>query len=271
MSTVAAVLVTHNAERWLPTLLDSISLQTRRPDRVVAVDDGSSDGTVDLLRRNGVEILPAATTSADVTTRIAQNFTQGVRACSDADIVVLGDHDDVWHANRVAHQVGILEVWEQALMLASDGTVVDADGAPTGGTLRSAFPVPGDWDGLGLAGRMRAAMRASVATGGASALRPAAFPTLDVPAGWLHDRWWSLVAVGRDGLLLDDEPVIDYRVQPGQQLGLDTGAQAQRGVRRAGALVGQGARAWRKARDLRLLRSLVSPDVASEVTLRNVI
>lgn len=271
MSTVAAVLVTHNAERWLPSLLDSIATQTRRADRVVAVDDSSTDGTRELLRQRGVEVLAATTSARDVTTRIAQNFTQGVRACSDADVVVLGDHDDVWHANRIAHQAGILEVWKQALMLASDGTLVDADGRVIGGSLRSAFPVPPDWETVGPAGRMRAALRASVATGGASAVRPAAFPTLDVPSGWLHDRWWSLVAVGRDGLLLDPDAVIDYRVQRGQQLGLASGAQASRGIKRASALAGQGTRALRKARDLRLLRSLVTPEVAPEVTLRNVI
>jgi glycosyltransferase involved in cell wall biosynthesis len=273
MTRVAVVIVTSDSARWLPATLASIAGQTRLPEDLVAVDDGSTDGTVDLLRAAGADVVQASTTSPDVITRIAQNFVQGVRSCPGADIVVLGDHDDVWHADRIAHQVGILETWHQALMVASDGVLVDADGRPTGGTLRTAFPVTPAWDELTPANRMRMVLRSSVATGGASAIRPHQFPELDVPPGWLHDRWWSLVATGRNGMIIDRDEVIDYRVQPGQQLGLDAGAQRSGGIARMAALIGQGARARRKARDLRSrLRPLIDdPDVAAVVSLRSVL
>lgn len=272
MTSVAAVLVTRDAERWLPALLASVAAQTRPADDLVVVDDGSTDGTLDLLAASGATVLSSTSTATDITTRIAQNFLQGVRACAAADLVVLGDHDDVWHSSRIAHQAGVMDLWADALMIASDGVLVDIDGAPTGGTLRSSFPVTPDWDALAPADRMRAALRTSVATGGASMIRPRAFPDLDVPPGWLHDRWWSLVATGRNGMLVDRQAVIDYRVQPGQQLGLDRGAQARTGVGRLTALVGRGRSSARKASDLRRLRALVDdPAVADVVTLRNVL
>lgn len=273
MTTVAVVLVTKDAERWLPATLASIAAQTRTPDDVVAVDDGSTDATRDILAAAGIRSLAATTSSTDVVTRIAGNFVQGVRACPEADLVALGDHDDVWHPNRIAHQAGLLEVWAQSLMVASDGRVVDAQGHPDGTTLRTAFPVPADWDALTPAERMRAALRTSVATGGASMIRPSRFPRLDVPEGWLHDRWWSLVATGRDGLLVDREPVIDYRVQGSQQVGLDAGAQGRSALGRLAALLGQGPRALAKARDLRdELRPLIAdPEVAAVISLRNVL
>lgn len=273
MTSVSAVIVTRDAECWLPRTLASIAAQTRPPDEVVAVDDGSTDRTRDLLADAGVRVLSAGTASADVTTRIAANFVQGVRACLGADIVVLGDHDDVWHANRVAHQVGLLDDWPAAVMVASDGLLVDADDVPTGGTVRSAFPLPDGWDSMLPPARMRAALRTSIATGGASAIRPARLPALDVPVGWLHDRWWSLVATGRDGLILDRECVVDYRVQPGQQVGLDLGAQQRGGLARLAALLRRTPRSARKARDLRTrLRPLVTdPEVAAVITLRNVL
>jgi GT2 family glycosyltransferase len=46
---VTALLVSHDGARWLPAVLDALDRQTCRPDRVVAVDTGSSDGTLDLL------------------------------------------------------------------------------------------------------------------------------------------------------------------------------------------------------------------------------
>ena len=47
--TVTAVLVVHDGERWLPRSLAGLAAQTVPPDRVVAVDTGSEDGSVPAL------------------------------------------------------------------------------------------------------------------------------------------------------------------------------------------------------------------------------
>lgn len=47
--TVTALLVSHDGARWLPAVLEGLTAQTVRPDRMVAVDTGSADATVDLL------------------------------------------------------------------------------------------------------------------------------------------------------------------------------------------------------------------------------
>ena len=49
-ATVTALLVSHDGARWLPAVLDGLLGQSRRPDRVVAVDTGSADTSVELLR-----------------------------------------------------------------------------------------------------------------------------------------------------------------------------------------------------------------------------
>jgi len=48
---VTAVLVAFDAARWLPATLDGLAVLTRRPDRLVAIDNGSSDATASLLER----------------------------------------------------------------------------------------------------------------------------------------------------------------------------------------------------------------------------
>ena len=103
---IAAVLVTHNSAQFLPELLASIAAQSVAPDMIIAVDDNSTDNTIQLLQDFGVEILPSETTANDITTRIARNFVQGVIRASErgAEIVVLGDHDDIWEPDRVEHQ-----------------------------------------------------------------------------------------------------------------------------------------------------------------------
>jgi hypothetical protein len=47
---VAVVVPNHNGRRWLPGLMESLRAQTLAPDRVVVVDDGSSDDSVAWLR-----------------------------------------------------------------------------------------------------------------------------------------------------------------------------------------------------------------------------
>ena len=248
MST-AAVLVTHNSAQWIAETLASVLAQQTALDRVVIVDDHSTDTTLAVIREHAagrpVEVIASSAHATDPHTRIASNFVQGVLH-AEADLVVLGDHDDVWHPSRVGHQLGLLLQHPQAAMLASDGRIVEQDG-PTGRTIRDAFPVPaqfGDWRS---SQQFAYAVRHSVATGGASALRPKALPQLQVPKGWLHDRWWSLAAAAHGRLIVDDTVVIDYRIFDGQQVGLATqhqdasafgwvahhGRQALRSVRRA--------------------------------------
>jgi glycosyltransferase involved in cell wall biosynthesis len=272
-STVAAVIVTHQSARWISETLESVRRQSQPPDRIVVVDDASTDQTRELIAHDGIEVIVSATQAGVATTRIAQNFVQGVLAVLEADLVVLGDHDDIWHPNRVERQVALLEGHPEALMVASDGCVVDAEGTPTGAHVRDAFPIPPEWDEWSAAERMKYGLRHSVATGGASMLRPAAFPELSVPEGWLHDRWWSLMSLARDGLVVDRECVIRYRVQGDQQVGLNVASQGSGSSRRLASLVSDGSRSVSKYRDLReSLRPIAAdPEVARQITLRNVL
>lgn len=226
--TVAALLVTHNAAGWIEQTLQGIRTQRHQPDAVVIVDDRSTDDTRAIIERalgDRAQIHTSTSRVDDITTRIAQNFLQGLRACTDFDIAILGDHDDIWHPARIGHQVHQLRLHPEAIMLASNGRLVNAHGKPTGTTLRDAFPVPSGFNDLEPAERMRIAIRRSIATGGASALRPTYFADEPIPTGWLHDRWWSLVASARGGFRLDDDTVIDYRLTDTQQIGLDPGHQ----------------------------------------------
>ncbi len=270
MTRVAVVLVTSNSERWIEATLASVLAQSRRPDDVVVVDDGSTDRTVELVMRalgDRVRVVPSTAATPDRATRIAHNFRLGLQQVRDCDVAVLGDHDDIWHPNRIGHQVGVLELWQQDTMLASNGRLVGADGLPIEGTLRSAFPTPVVWSMASPAERMRTVLRHSVATGGASAVRPAAFADVEIPSGWLHDRWWSLVAVAREELRVDDEIVIDYRVSAGQEVGLDPGDQARSTAGRLAAGVARLPRTVGRLGEVRSLTSVATSNTAPELAI----
>ena len=61
-----------------------------------------------------------------------------------------------------------------------------------------------------------------------------------VPRRWLFDRWATLVATARDGLVLQPEAVIRYRIHPGQLLG-DRQANGPDGTLRWRQILARGA------------------------------
>jgi hypothetical protein len=73
-----------------------------------------------------------------------------------------------------------------------------------------------------------------------------------LPPRWLVDRWATLVAASQDGLVLQREAVIKYRIHPGQMLG-DRQARIGAGGRRWRQVIARGAtpvEAVARARDV---------------------
>lgn len=278
-SRLGIVLVTCNGERWLPQVLDSIAAQSRTPDLLIAVDDHSTDGTPTILRDFGITPVTATTRLGDPKARTGANVEQGVRIAMErgAQLVALSDQDDTWHADRLAHQAWLMDERLTLAMLASDGRLVDEQGqlATTEDghhTLREAFPLPAGWWERTPAQRMTGALKASVATGGASMIRPSVLHTaLAVPSGWLHDRWWSLASLAMDAFQADDRIVIDYRLSSTQQVGLSTGSQQAGAASRLLEAAGAPLRLASRFGDVRRLQSIASPDVAPSLTAASVL
>ena len=279
----AAVMTTHNGERFLRQQCASIFGQDLLPAVLIVVDDASTDGTRDLLREMvrsapiPVELVWAdGSSTRNPKTRIAANVAKGLAAAQSFEFALLSDQDDEWLSDRLVRQRDVLRSTPGALLVAGDGLLIDQEGRETGGRLRDSFPLPPHWDALDPAGRMRSALRTPFVTGAASAMTVALTRLmLPVPPGWLHDRWATLVAVACDGLLLQEEPVIRYRIHEGQvlgqrQAGVGTGARRWRQVRERGA--GPVEAATRAAHIVRRLKPIATdPGVRRELSWRAVI
>ena len=89
MSTVTVVVITRDRAPVLAEALDAIARQTRPADRVLVVDDGSTDGTAGLLAtRDDVDVITTPPRG------IAPARNIGWRAC-DTDVVAFTDDDCV--------------------------------------------------------------------------------------------------------------------------------------------------------------------------------
>jgi glycosyltransferase involved in cell wall biosynthesis len=94
-TTVSVVVATHNRANDLARLLDGLAAQTRKPDEVIVVDDGSADGTsavLDRRRRDGglpLRVIRRPRAAGPATAR-----EEGWRAAS-SDLVAFTDDDCV--------------------------------------------------------------------------------------------------------------------------------------------------------------------------------
>jgi rhamnopyranosyl-N-acetylglucosaminyl-diphospho-decaprenol beta-1,3/1,4-galactofuranosyltransferase len=95
MSVFCAV-VTHNRRELLVECVEAVARQTRPPDRVLVVDNASTDGTLERLRAGGLaERLPLAYVRIERNGGGAEGFHYAVRAGVDsgADWIWLMDDD----------------------------------------------------------------------------------------------------------------------------------------------------------------------------------
>lgn len=112
---VSVALVVYNGSKDVRAAIDSVLTQTYRPLELVAVDDGSTDGTWDILQSYGDRIvairqrnggLPAARNTA-------MKHARG-------EFIALMDHDDICMPERVAVQVAFLKQNPEVGLCCSD-------------------------------------------------------------------------------------------------------------------------------------------------------
>ncbi len=89
MPTVSAVIPTWNRADLVASVLENLKQQTRRPDRILVVDNGSTDGTRGVVERAGAEWVGLATNRG-----FAFAVNEGIRR-ADGDWVLILNNDVV--------------------------------------------------------------------------------------------------------------------------------------------------------------------------------
>ncbi len=124
----ALVLVSYQSSRFLPACLDSALGQLRHFDRIVVVDNDSGDGSADLARRDGVEVL---TPGANLGYAAAANL--GIAHSAGEDVVVVANTDVVFESDFLSETESLLTTDPgigvvAPLLMRFDGTTVDSAG-----------------------------------------------------------------------------------------------------------------------------------------------
>jgi len=100
---VSAIIPVFNRAETLIRALDSVAAQTRPPDEVIVVDDGSTDGVEEIIARHypGVRVIRQANAG------VSSARNRGIAAASGEWIALL-DSDDEWRPRKLERQMQAL-------------------------------------------------------------------------------------------------------------------------------------------------------------------
>lgn len=109
--TISAIITTFNRAGVVSRAIDSILAQTRPPDEIIVVDDGSSDNTQEVVERYG----PAVRYVRQRNRGLSGARNTGVRE-SRCDWVAFLDDDDEWFPAKLERQVAGLQAAPEAVL-----------------------------------------------------------------------------------------------------------------------------------------------------------
>jgi glycosyltransferase involved in cell wall biosynthesis len=125
VTAVTAAITTYNRAPFLPGALDSVFAQTFPDYEVLVVDDGSTDGTAELLAGYGDRIRVVSQPNGG---RSAARNT-AVREARSPLLSFL-DSDDRWLPDKLARQVPVLEADETVALVHGHVDLIDDEGRP---------------------------------------------------------------------------------------------------------------------------------------------
>ncbi|MDP5121493.1 MAG: glycosyltransferase family 2 protein [Spirosomaceae bacterium] len=222
--TISVAMCTYNGERYLVEQLNSLLTQTVLPNELVICDDGSTDGTLEILENFQKNVLFEVIVHKNETSLgTTKNFEKAISACSGS-IIFLCDQDDVWLPTKIEVLAGYLKQNPQVEMVFSDAKLVDEKLTELNQTQWQIVRLHQFQQQKWQDGRaINIMLGGNRVTGCTAAFRSELaeislpFPT-DIPEV-IHDTWLAWVATVRQSIMPLDKALTLYRQHTAQQVG----------------------------------------------------
>ncbi|MEQ9261838.1 MAG: glycosyltransferase family 2 protein [Owenweeksia sp.] len=208
-------MATYNGAQYLPAQLSSILSQLKEEDELIISDDGSTDGTLSILRAIDQENVTVYENHFKDPVR---NFQFALKRTAKP-IICFSDQDDIWLAGKrsvmVKHLAG-----ETARLLVMNGEIIDENGKLSGGTTFEKWRThQGFWNNL----LRNTFMGSSMAFTADLKKWIVPFPANIA----MHDWWIGLMAEKAGHVQWTDETTIQYRIH-GNNTSLKGSSAAQK-------------------------------------------
>ena len=116
---ISVAMTTFNGEKYIEKQIESIIHQSLSVDEIIVCDDGSTDRTVELLKKYDVTLIQNFQNLG-----YKLNFKQAMEKCK-GDYIFLCDQDDIWEKDKVKDMMHIMESHKNIHVLASSFTYID--------------------------------------------------------------------------------------------------------------------------------------------------
>ena len=218
---ISVALCTYNGSSYLQEQLRSFQEQSRRPDEVIAVDDGSTDSTVEIIRAFAERApFPVRVCVNPKTVGVAKNFEAAIRKCN-GDILALADQDDFWLAGKLERIEEEFVARPATGCVFTDAEITDQQLQSLGYSLWAVTGIyTREYASFRRGDPLSVLLRRNVATGATMAFRSHLIEfVLPIPEGWIHDEWIAVMSAAVSEIVAIREPLIKYRQHSKNQIG----------------------------------------------------
>lgn len=238
---ITVLVAAYQGKEYLAEQLDSILNQSLPGLRILISDDGSDDGTWDIIEtyvrrfRGRIRGIRHVKTQGDSLNPVAANFFY-LLSQAEGDYILLSDQDDVWKKNKAECMMDVMAEaeadWgaETPVLLHSDAVVADRD-------LNVIAPSFFEYQHIGFEGiGLNRILVENPVTGGAVMMNKALLSYLrKAPEQcFMHDWWIAMTASCFGKIHCIREPLYFYRQHGSNTLGARKTGSAEDLKRRAG-------------------------------------
>lgn len=130
---ISVAMTTFNGEKYIEKQIESIIHQSLSVDEIIVCDDGSTDHTVELIKKYDVTLIQ---NSQNLGYKL--NFKKAMEKCK-GDYIFLCDQDDIWEKDKVKDMMHIMESHKNIHVLASSFTYIDGQDQMISTTLNKGY------------------------------------------------------------------------------------------------------------------------------------
>ena len=198
---VSIAICVYNGERFLREQLDSLVNQTYPNIEIVALDDRSTDASVDILNEYANKYSSFRVTQNEENLGYVKNFEKAITLCK-GEFIALCDQDDIWDLEKIRLQQ---ENIREHLLIYHDSKFIDEEGKDMNKKMSDILHLySGDQPEI--------FMLSNCVSGHAIFFKRALIDEiLPFPANHFHDHWMAYVATNLGSIYCIPQCLVSYR------------------------------------------------------------
>ena len=219
--TAAVLLSTYNGEQYLSEQLDSLVAQTHKTLAIHIRDDGSADGTLDIIRDYQARFPDIFTLYLGANIGSSGSFCWLLENI-EADMYFFCDQDDVWYADKIECHLRRYQNLLKPEMVFSDLEILEKKSGAKRKTLLGLQKMNPYY----LIGGVTRILCQNPVAGCAMSLNHSAKKHIlslgQIPEKVVHDHWFAIIATLYGDVFYLPEPLVKYRLHASNQVGSQT-------------------------------------------------